>query len=138
MQVANDEFDRTTIGDEKVGEVMETLQRITDLLFSRAEGSYVYAIPNSFWTQSDIGQVLGRVQAWLRRDDLITYTEAAQILFSKLAGENIQAARMRIKRLVERGKLMSYVALDEVNPTQRMRVSKLTVEALLAAKNAKG
>jgi hypothetical protein len=73
------------------------------------------------------------VQAWLRRDDLISYTEAAQILFKDLAGQNIQAARMRIKRLVERGELMSYLALDEANPTQQVRVSRQAVEALLAA-----
>jgi len=67
------------------------------------------------------------------RTNLISYTEAAQILFKDLAGQNIQAARMRLKRLVERGELMSYLALDEVNPTQQVRVSRQTVEALLAA-----
>jgi len=101
------------------------------------QDSYLDAIPGSFRTQSDIGQVMGQVQAWLRRDDLITYAAAAHILFSALVKENIQAARMSIKRLVERGKLMSYVDLDEANPTQQTRVSKLTVEALLAAKQAK-
>ncbi|MBE7474653.1 MAG: hypothetical protein HS114_36440 [Anaerolineales bacterium] len=64
---------------------------------------------------------------------MISYTEAAQILFKDLAGQNIQAARMRIKRLVERGELMSYLALDEVNPTQQVRISRQAVEALLAA-----
>ncbi|GAB4432204.1 MAG: hypothetical protein Fur0044_29750 [Anaerolineae bacterium] len=64
---------------------------------------------------------------------MISYTEAAQILFKDLAGQNIQAARMRLKRLVERGELMSYLALDEVNPTQQVRVSRQAVEALLAA-----
>ena len=122
-----------TVGDEMVGEIMDTLQSIIDLLFARAGGPYLYTIPPSFWSQPGIGQVLARVQAWLRHDDLISYTEAAHILFKDLAQENIQAARMRIKRLVERGKLMSYVALDEANPTRQMRVSRLTVEALLAA-----
>lgn len=76
------------------------------------------AIPASFWTQSAMGQVMGRIQAWLKRDDLITSTAVARILFRELAKENIQAARMRVKRLVEGGKLMSYVALYEANPTQ--------------------
>ncbi|MCQ3980105.1 MAG: hypothetical protein DPW09_42350 [Anaerolineae bacterium] len=70
---------------------------------------------------------------WASRTNLISYTEAAQILFKDLAGQNIQAARMRIKRLVERGELMSYLALDEVNPTQQVRISRQAVEALLAA-----
>ena len=137
IRVAQGEFDREAVSDQTVGEIIDTLQGIIDLLFARANGAYAYTIPPSFWSQPGIGQVLGRVQAWLRRDDLITYTEAAQILFGELAQRNIQAARMRIKRLVERGKLMSYVALDEANPTKRMRVSRLTVEALLVADKVK-
>ncbi len=133
VRVANGEFDRVTVGDQTVGQVIDTLQSIIDLLFARASGSYPYTIPISFWSQSGIGQVLAHVQAWIRHDDLISYTEAAHILFSELAQQNIQAARMRIKRLVNRGELMSYVALDEANPTQRMRVSRQAVEALLAA-----
>jgi hypothetical protein len=134
VQVANGEFDRATTEDQIIGDIVDVLQDTIDLLFSRASGPYAYTIPASFWSQSGIGQVLARVQAWLRRDDLIGYTEAAQILFKDLAGQNIQAARMRIKRLVERGELMSYIALDEVNPTQQVRVSRQAVEALLASK----
>ena len=137
VRVANGEFDRTTADDEVVGEVMETLQQMIDLLFSRSNGPYNYTIPSSFWLESDIGQVFAHVQAWLRQDDLISYTDAAQILFETLSEQNIQAARMRIKRLVQRGKLMSYVALDEANPTRQMRVSRQAVEALLAADMAK-
>jgi hypothetical protein len=133
VQVANGELDRATVGDSMVGEIVDKLQHIIDLLFARVSGSYAYAIPATFWSQPGIGQVLARVQAWLRRDDLISYTEAAHILFKELAEQNIQAARMRIKRLVERGELMSYVALDEANPTQQGRVSRQAVEALLAA-----
>jgi hypothetical protein len=133
VQVANGEFDRATVNDQTIGQVMETLQDVIDLLFARVSGPYAYAIPNSFWSQPGIGQVLARVQAWLRHDDLMSYTEAAQLLFNELAQQNIQAARMRLMRLVKRGELMSYVALDEANPTQRMRVSRQAVEALLAA-----
>lgn len=133
VQVANGEVDRTTAEDQTIGDIVDALQDTIDLLFSRANGHYAYTIPPSFWSQPGIGQVLARVQAWLRRDDLISYTEAAQILFKDLAGQNIQAARMRIKRLVERGELMSYIALDETNPTQQVRISRQAVEALLAA-----
>lgn len=63
-------------------------------------------------------------------------TNPRGIFVEDLAGQNIQAARMRIKRLVERGELMSYVALDEANPTQQMRISRQAVEALLAAGRA--
>ena len=133
VRVANGELNRAETDDETIGEVLETLQRVIDVLFARANGSYAYAIPAAFWAQSSLGQVVARVQAWLRQDDLINYTEAARILFSELAQHNIQAARMRLKRLVERGELMSYVALDEANPTKRSRVSRQAVEALRAA-----
>lgn len=133
VQIANEELDRAAVEDQVVGEVVDTLQDVIDVLFARANGPYAYTIPASFWSQPGIGQVMARVQAWLRRDDLISYTVAAHILFKDLAGQNIQAARMRIKRLVERGELMSYVALDEANPTQQVRVSRQAVEALLAA-----
>jgi hypothetical protein len=69
----------------------------------------------------------------LRRDDLISFSEAAQILFPVLARTNLQAARMRLKRLAERGDIMIYLAPDEPNPTQQVRVSRQAVEALRAA-----
>jgi hypothetical protein len=73
------------------------------------------------------------VQAWLRRDDRIGYTEAAQLLFPELAQANIQAARMRVKRMVERGELMMYIDPSEPNPTQQARLSRQAIEALHAA-----
>jgi hypothetical protein len=73
------------------------------------------------------------VQAWLRHDDLIGYTEAAQLLFPDLAQANIQASRMRVKRMVERGELMMYIDPSEPNPTQQARLSRQAIEALRAA-----
>jgi hypothetical protein len=77
--------------------------------------------------------VLARAQAWLRHDDLISLTEAAQLLFPGIADTNLQAARMRVKRLTERGELMVYLAPDEPNPTQQARVSRQAINALQAA-----
>lgn len=40
---------------------------------------------------------------------------------------------MRVRRLVERGKLLSYIDPAEANPTQQMRVSRQAVEAMQVA-----
>lgn len=133
LRIANDEMDRTEVDDQTIGDIVERLQQFLDLLFLPAHGRLTYSIPSSFWTEPGIGQVLVRVQAWLRQDDLISFTEAAHILFPELAESNIQAARMRIKRLTEGGALMVYLDPDESNPTQHTRVSRQAVEAFRAA-----
>jgi hypothetical protein len=130
VRIANGEVDRALADEQMIGAIVESVQRMIELLFVRADESYAYTVPDTFWLQPGIGQVLAHVQAWLRRDDLIGYTEAAHLLFDELAEENIQAARMRVRRLVERGALMSYVDPDEANPTRRMRVSRQAVDAL--------
>lgn len=136
VRVANGEIDRATADEELIERIVETTQRMVELLFVRAAGSYAYSVPETFWSQPGIGQVLAYVQAWLRHDDLIGYTEASHILFGELAEQNIQAARMRVRRMVERGMLMSYIDPDEMNPTRRARVSRQAVEALRAAGQA--
>ena len=133
VAIANDEHDRATADDQTIGELIERFQHLLDLLFLPANGQYSYRIPATFWNEPGIGQVLARVQAWLRQDDLITLTEAAQLLFPNVADTNLQAARMRVKRLTERGELMVYLAPDEPNPTQQARVSRQAINAIQAA-----
>jgi len=133
VQIANGDIARSSADDQTIGELIERFQNLLDLLFLPANGHYSYRIPTTFWSQPGIGQVLARVQAWLRHDDLISFTEAAQLLFPDIARTNVQAARMRVKRLTERGELMVYFAPDDPNPTQQARVSRQAIEALQAA-----
>ena len=133
VHIANGDLDRATADDQTIGELIERFQNLLDLLFLPANGQYTYRIPATFWGEAGIEQVLARVQAWLRHDDLISLSEAAQVLFPTLAETNLQAARMRVKRLTERGDLMIYLAPDEPNPTQQARVSRQAIEALQAA-----
>jgi hypothetical protein len=133
VQIANGEVDRIHADTQRIGELIERFQNLLDLLFLPANGQYAYRVPATFWSEPGIGQVLAHVQAWLRHDDLISLTEAAQILFPDLAHTNLQAARMRVKRLTERGELMVYLAPEEPNPTQQLRVSRQALEALQAA-----
>jgi hypothetical protein len=133
VQIANGVVDRSTTDDSTIGELIERFQALLDLLFLPATGAYTYRVPATFWIDTTIGQLLAYVQAWLRQDDLISFTDAAQLLFPTLAQTNLQAARMRVKRLTERGELMLYHAPDEPNPTQNARVSRQALEALRAA-----
>lgn len=135
VQVANGAYARATVDKDLLDNVFDAVQRLTDLLTIPAGGTMLAIPASTFWAQPGIGQVLTHVHAWLRSDDLIGYSEAAHVLVPDLAETNIQAARMRIKRLVERGTLLSYINPDEANPTRQMRVSRQAVEALRAAKD---
>jgi hypothetical protein len=132
VQIANGEIDRHSADAACVGEVVDCVGRVIDLLFTPPFGHQVATLPDLIWAQPGIGQVLAHVHAWLRQDDLIGLTEAAQLLFPALAASNLQAARMRVKRLVARGALMAYVDPSETNPTRQTRVSRQVVETLRA------
>lgn len=82
-------------------------------------------VDESFW-QSEIGQVITRCQFWLAGDDLITHTEAAQML----RGSTSQADIMYVQRLIKRGKLTRYTDPNEPNPQRAGRVSRQEVEEL--------
>lgn len=133
VQVANGELDRRMADDETIAAVLDAVHRVVEVLTVPAGGSMVASVSSTFWAQPGIGQVLTYVHAWLRQDDLIGYTEAAHLLFPDLAQRNIQAARMRIKRMVERGELLSYLDPAEPNPTHQARVSRQAIEALAIA-----
>lgn len=133
VTIANGELDRASVDDQVLGDIIERFQNLLDLLFKPVSGYYGYSIPPNFWTTTPLGHVLARVQAWLRHDDLMSYTDAAHLLFPDMAGTNLQAARMRVKRLVERGLLQGYSDPHEPNPTQQSRISRQAAEALIAA-----
>lgn len=134
VRVANEELDRTTVDDETIAAVLDAVHRVVDVLTIPAGGSPVVTVSSALWSQPGIGQVLTHVHAWLRQDDLIGYTEAAHLLFPDLAHQNMQAARMRIKRMVERGEVLSYLDPAEPNPTHQTRVSRQAIEALAVAR----
>ena len=136
VAIANGAIDRAQADADTVADVLELVQRVLDILFAQPYQSTLPRIPASFWADPPIGQALAHVQAWLRHDDLISYTEAAQALFPTLAQHNLQAARMRLKRLTEAGTLMQYRDPSATNPTQQVRVSRQAVEALRAIQHS--
>lgn len=107
-----------------LGEVAETIQSVVELLFAQP-GSNSYDIPDHFWS-SDLGQVIRHAQLFARGDDLITHTEAAQMLY----GAADERELMRVRRLIERGEMTAYADPREPNPQKAGRVSRAEVERL--------
>ncbi len=128
VQVANGEIERETAGVARYFEIKGVLDDVCKLLW-QAPMSSEPVIPAEFWTQPGIGAVCGAVLAWLDADDLITITEAAQLLYpdTALVGSNV--ATQRVTRLIRSGKLRVYTANAELapNPRHRRRVKRSEV-----------
>lgn len=125
IRVANNEIPGDLADQLMMDDVNDAIQIICKILFSSPGNLRRYEIPHLFW-ETELGQVIRHCQLWLRGDDLISYTEAAAILFPELPH---QTARMRLKRMVERGELTRYVDPNENNPQRSARVSREEVEA---------
>lgn len=134
--IANGTMKRSEASQDQIADILEMTERLVDLLFGRVYDQTPGAVPPYFWNETSVGQMLAHVQAWLRQDDLISLSDAAQLLYPELAETNLQAARMRVKRLTEQGRLMQYRDLRVHNRMQQLRVSRQAVEALGYAQSA--
>lgn len=112
--------------DEQIatGIIMETIQSLCELLFC-PPGVYSYEIPGYFWG-SDLGQLILHCQLKVRGDELITISAAAILCH----GKNTQNNRMKISRLIQKGKLIGYRDAEEQNPQHAVRVSRQQVMEL--------
>lgn len=119
-RIANGDFPGDLADENLFEDVKNAIDSVCSRLFLTPGSPREIAIPVTFWDTS-LGQVIRHCQVWLRGDDLITYTEAAELLWPD---EDIQVARMRIKRLVERGVLSSYIDPRENNPQRNARISR--------------
>ncbi len=124
VRVANGDIPGDLADEDCLADVEEAIDSICQALFAAPGSPRRYTIPNSFW-DTDLGQVIRQCQMWQRGDDLITFTEAAEIMWPD---QDVQAARMRIKRMVERGELTGYTDPRASNPQHAARVSRLEVE----------
>jgi hypothetical protein len=122
-RVANGDIPGDLADEDLLGDVEDAIDSVCSRLFLAPGSPHQVAIPPTFWT-TPLGQVIRHCQMWLRGDDLISYTEAAELLWPE---DDIQVARMRIKRLVERGVLSAYTDPHENNPQRAARVSRAEV-----------
>ncbi|MBZ0305667.1 MAG: hypothetical protein K8I82_06330 [Anaerolineae bacterium] len=119
-QIANGDIPGDLADDDLMNDVSQAIESVCRALFSSPRQ---YTIPSAFWN-TELGRVIQHCQVWLRGDDLISYTEAAELLWPQ---ESVQAARMRLKRMVERGELTAYTDPQENNPQHAARVSRAEV-----------
>jgi hypothetical protein len=124
VQVANNDIPGDLADEDFMNDVETAIDSVCRKWFSSPGNPHQYEIPAKFWN-TELGQVIRHCQLWLRGDDLITYTEAAGILWPD---DDVQVARMRIKRMVERGELTGYSDPQESNPQHAARVSRGEIE----------
>lgn len=123
-RVANGEVDRATADPEFVGETAEMVQSLAETLFSTPLSS-AYAIPEAFW-RTDLGRVIAAAQLWVADDELITLSEAAEIL----RGQSKTRDLVYIRALIKKGDLTRYSDPDEPNSQRDGRVRRSEVENL--------
>lgn len=131
-RAANGEIDRAGASDLTVGEIAETIQSVVEVTAGPAVLNQ-YTITESYWA-TPIGELVMHVQAWLRQEDLIGYTDAGNLLVAAgLAPEQInqKALVARVRRMVEAGDLAGYRDPQAANPTQTGRVSRAEIEAYI-------
>lgn len=131
VQVANGEIDRASAGDARYFEIQGVLKDVCALLWQPPIGPVGYQVPADFWSQPGIGAVCGAVLAWLDADDLITISEAAQLLYPDAAEVGSNVATQRVLRLISRGKVTAYQASADVEPNPRRRQRVKRSEVLL-------
>jgi hypothetical protein len=100
--------------------VMESIQDLCERLFAAPGMPTTYRIPAEFWG-TPLGEMMARALARVRGDDLITITEAAEIL-----GVGTAAISHRIAS----GDLTAIPDFNEANPRKRNRVLRSEIEAL--------
>lgn len=139
-RVANGEIARDSASEQLVAEVIGTVQELAELLCVPPWGPGGYTIDRAFWA-TPAGQVMLHAQRWARGEELISYSQAAQLLDPLSWSETLQgeartraqeAARARVRRLVEAGELTGYLDPLERHPNRQGRVSRSEVEALIA------
>ncbi len=131
VRVANGEIRRAAADPEQQALIATTLQDVVELVLCPVwEGAYT--VPETFW-QTEIGQVCLRVQWWLRGEEMITLSEAAQLLFPDT--QPAHAAYLRIKRLLDAGTLTAYADPAEANSQRARRVLRSDIEQLAAERS---
>jgi hypothetical protein len=137
VRIANGEYRRSEADTEFIDEAYAALQDVVETFCVPPFSPSRYAIPDSFY-EIPVGQVVQRVDFWLRSDDLITQTQAAELLTGQPA---TQASLQRVKRLIEKGArgeeggLRSWEDPGESHPLRKTRVSRSEVQALAELKH---
>lgn len=107
--------------DEWRLEVRSCCDKVLDLMWLRP-GMSTRHVPAAFW-RTDLGNLCLHALLWANRDELITFTQAAEILHCR---------RGLISQYLVRGRLTRYEDPTEFNPQRRTRLLRSEVLALLS------
>jgi len=129
--IANGMVNRDTTSEEVLSQVRAALDRILDFYFKPMYGLR-QPVPLEFWNETRIGQVCATAMRWLHRDQLISYSAAARLLYNDANSVKPQVLSERIRRLIQRDKLRAYIDPLEPNPRHAQRVLLNEVEQLRA------
>jgi len=108
--------------DYNVSIIHETIQSLCERLFAVPGLGYSYDIPVSFWS-TELGQMVAMARLWQMGDELISLTEAAEILKKDIS---------TISRQVKNGDILGYFDPTATNPQKgKIKVSRRQVESLV-------
>lgn len=109
--------------DKKTHSVIaEGIQDLVEQLFAPPGLTYAYQAPHEFWNEGPFGRMVRDAHLWVRGDELLTLTAAAEITGVSLRHLGAE---------VQKGTFTLYLNEDEPNPRKNRRVSRVEVEAWL-------
>jgi hypothetical protein len=122
-RVANGEIDRASADEDFVADTHQLIQDIAELCAWWWDAAY--EIPDS-WRATDLGRAWDAARYWLMSDEMVTLSEAAELLGYTTDSTGIS----KIDRLIEKGKLTSYIDPAESNSRRARRVLKSEVKTI--------
>jgi len=125
VRVANREISRDAADDACIEEVSAALKQVVDVFTAKTK----VGLP-AFWELPGMGQLCAAVVRWLYGDDLLSYTDAAFVLFDDAESLRPSTLIQRIRSLIMQGRLTPYIDPRQPNPRHAQRVLLAEVEQL--------
>lgn len=118
-QIAQGKIDRNQADPAFVAEVEDAVDRLLVLLCvpPDLENQTIETLPPNLWERSPLGLLLADVIWWLHQHDMITMSEAAQLLYGAASLNEFQ----KIRTLVNKGELFPFIDPHESNPQYARR-----------------
>ncbi len=131
VRVANREISRDAADDACIEEVSAALKQVVDVFTAKTK----IRLP-AFWDLPGMGQVCAAVVRWLYGDDLLSYTDAAFVLFDDAETLRPSTLTQRIRSLIKQGRLTPYIDPRHAQRVLLSEVEQLRLELQAEAQSA--
>ncbi len=131
VRVANREISRDAADDACIEEVSAALKQVVDVFTAKTK----IRLP-AFWDLPGMGQVCAAVVRWLYGDDLLSYTDAAFVLFDDAETLRPSTLTQRIRSLIKQGRLTPYTDPRHAQRVLLSEVEQLRLELQAEAQSA--